>query len=419
MQTLQTAVIGGGIMGACSCLVLAEQGHQVHWYAPEEPPRRSDGAQARAYALSPETVRLLASLGVWHRVADKAKAVGAMEIYPRAAEMGVACLKAEDVSSDYLAQILGHAELLAACEDHVRGIAHIVRDPRFPADIRAGSHDAPAQILFAAPLEKAAPGVGHAQLFFDLVVAADGAGSFVRRRSGILWGRRDYGQTALVMAFESAMPHGGVACQWFGEDRILALLPLVHDRQLSMVYSLPNAEANEWLASGPQEIARRVTTDSGGRWGDLSALSRPVTSPLAMTLVERPTLGRLLLLGDAAHTVHPLAGYGLNLGMQDLYALRQTLRGLPAVPAGSDASGLAGQPLTAGTVPRRLQSLARQRAWAVRRVQWGIDSLWRAMRLEGPGMPLARQIGIHCVSSLPILRRWLIAQALGRASPYI
>ena len=118
MQALQTAVVGGGIMGACTCLVLAEHGHQVWWYAPEEPPRRGDGAQARAYALSPETVSLLESLGVWNRVAEKAKAVSAMEIYPRAAEIGVACLKAEDVSSDYLAQILGHAELRAACEHH-------------------------------------------------------------------------------------------------------------------------------------------------------------------------------------------------------------------------------------------------------------------------------------------------------------
>ena len=401
-------------MGACTCLVLAEQGHQVRWYAPEEPPRRSDGAQARAYALSPETVKLLESLGVWSRIAEKAKAVGAMEIYPRAAEMGFTCLKAEEVSSDYLAQILGHAELLAACEDQVRGVARITRDPRFPTDIRVGSHEAPAQLIFAGPLEKGAPGVGHEQWVFDLVVAADGAGSFLRRRSGILWGRRDYGQTALVMAFESAAPHGGVACQWFGEDRILALLPLVHDRQLSMVYSLPHTEAEEWVASGPQEIARRVTADSGCRWGDLSALSRPVTSPLAMTLVERPSLGRLLLLGDAAHTVHPLAGYGLNLGMQDLFALRQTLKGLPA---DKTESGHAGSPPTASAIPRRLQSLARQRAWAVRRVQWGLDSLWRAMRLEGPGMPLARQIGIHCIDALPMLRRWLIAQALGQVTP--
>ncbi|MFZ9813542.1 MAG: hypothetical protein ACO3DD_10745, partial [Burkholderiaceae bacterium] len=77
----------------------------------------------------------------------------------------------------------------------------------------------------------------------------------------------------------------------------------------------------------------------------------------------------------------------------------------------------AGQPLTASAVPKRLQSLARHRAWAVRRVQWGLDSLWRAMRLEGLGMPLARQIGIHCIDAVPMLRRWLIAQALGRATP--
>lgn len=413
MPVLQTAVVGGGIMGACSCLVLAAQGHQVQWYAPEEPPRRSDGAQARAYALSPETVKLLDSLGIWNQIAEKAKGVRAMEISPRTSEMGIAHLRAEDVSSDYLAQIVGHAELLAACEARVGTVARISRDPRFPIDIQVGNHDTPAQLLFAQSVAPSAPIAGPEASFFDLVIAADGAGSALRRRSGILWGRRDYGQTALVMAFESAIPHGGVACQWFGEDRILALLPLVHDRQFSMVYSLPNAEASAWVASGPQEIARLVTKDSGHRWGELSALSQPVTSPLAMTLVARASLGRLLLLGDAAHTVHPLAGYGLNLGMQDLYALQKTLE---ALPSGRTELRHGAQPPTARAIPKTLQTLADQRAWAVRRVQWGLDSLWRLMRLEGPGMPLARQIGIHCIESTPVLRRWLIAQALGRAA---
>ncbi|MFM1880035.1 MAG: hypothetical protein RLZZ344_269 [Pseudomonadota bacterium] len=379
---LRAAVVGGGIMGATSCLVLAGHGYAVRWFAPEEPPKREDGAQARAYALTPDAVALLTSLGVWEGLAERSRRVTTMEIYPRGAETGVARLQAADLSIDCLAQIVGHADLLAACESAVQRVSSIRRDLRFPDRVRVGGE------AFLAELSSSDT--------FDLIVAADGADSPMRRYAGILSGRRDYGQTALVMAFESTVPHDGVACQWFGEDRILALLPLAHDRQLSMVYSLPTEEARAWVRMSPQEIAHRVTGDSHARWGMLSALNRPVTSPLVMTLVERPALGRMLLVGDAAHTVHPLAGYGLNLGMQDLRALE---------------AGLAN--CASHAIPRQLQKIARQRAGAVRRVQWGLDGLWRAMRLEMPGIQTARRLGIHCLSAFPTLRRWLIAQALG------
>ena len=111
------SVVGGGIMGALSALVAARLTHngQVHWWAPPESPQRDDGAQARAYALAPQTVELLKELGIWTALADKAQPVAAMQVFhvDPAAQVD---LLASDAQMDALAHIVVHADLLAACE---------------------------------------------------------------------------------------------------------------------------------------------------------------------------------------------------------------------------------------------------------------------------------------------------------------
>ena len=398
---LRVAVAGGGIVGACASLVFARAGHSVVWYAPPEPLRRADGAQARAYALAPDTVQFLQAMGIWNPVGPRARAVTAMEVYPRKTDPRPVVLLAQDAGVPQLAHILGHADLLHACERACQATPNIAREDRFPHDIAVGDNESLARLALKPASSGSSERTGHStdftEEFFDLVVATDGAGSFLRRRAGLLWGLRDYDQVALVMAFESQQPHDGVACQWFDETSVLALLPLEHDRQISMVYSMPTREAQQWAQASAQDIAARVSEDSGDRWGPLAALSRVALSPLAMTLVEKFSLGRLLLVGDAAHTVHPLAGYGLNLGMQDLVALAEVLPTL-------DASG--------SRLPAWIARFGQQRRSASRKIQWGLDGIWRAMRLEGPGLSVARRLGSYGLRETTWLRQWLIHQAI-------
>ena len=128
-----------------------------------------------------------------------------------------------------------------------------------------------------------------------------------------------------------------------------------------------------------------------------------------MTMAERMTAGRLVLVGDAAHTVHPLAGYGLNLGVQDLLALRQALQTEQANQAKDFDPGHR----------RVLQAYAKSRKSQVPQVQWGLDILWRVVMGETPGLASGRSMGMQLVQSMPQLRKWLVGSALsGRAVPF-
>ncbi len=380
----RAAVVGGGITGALSCLVLAHEGVQVDWYAPHEPEIREDGAQARAYALAPSARELLESLGVWQKIAAH-QPVTSMEV-SQSAPRGMVHLRADEAQVAQLANMVSHADLLAAAEAAVLQLGDRVRRlPGFETG-RVGP-----QIV-----EDCFSGV-------DLVVGADGANSRLRRAAGVLWSRRDYDQTALVMRFRTERAHDGVASQWFGTESapkgILALLPLSDPHMVSMVYSLPSVQALAVKSATPNELAERITQDSLHRYGVLEAHDeKPVASTLAMTRAERVTLSKLVFLGDAAHTVHPLAGYGLNLGLQDLRVLRDVLAHRREGQSIGD-TGL-------------LKAYAAQRGPVVAQVQWGLDAIFRLMQSETPGVALSRSWGMRLLEQWASPRQWLTRRAL-------
>ena len=369
-------VVGGGILGSLSALALSRLGIDTRWVGPREPAQRDDAAQARAYALAPSTVRLLERLGVWAHLIDTAQPVVRMEISQVAPRARFDVL-ASDLGEPALAQMAVHADLMAACEATVEaGVSGLQRTeaPLAESDL-IGFRDNLAQRPLGA----------------SLVVAADGAQSVLRRRSGLLWSRRDYGQQAVVAAFRTEQPHGGVACQWFGPAGILALLPLRDPQVVSMVFSVGHATAATLMAASPQDLAARIGSESGHRFGELQALSEPTAVPLVMIAVNRMVAGRMALVGDAGHTVHPLAGLGLNLGMQDLLALEAQLL------AAQTTQGVKGFDPGAGRI---LRAYACNRAVAVPTVQWGLDALYRFMSSSLPGLPAARAWGMQAIHSL-------------------
>ena len=167
-----------------------------------------------------------------------------------------------------------------------------------------------------------------------LVLAADGADSTVRELAGITTATHDYAQRGVVAFVVSGQPHADTAWQRFLPGGPLALLPFVDDGASpdaagctgSIVWTLPDAAAQRALTLDEDSFNRELTAAFGARLGALQLRSPRAAFPLRRQLADRYASGRVLLLGDAAHVVHPLAGQGVNLGLRDVTALRDSIR---------------------------------------------------------------------------------------------
>ena len=231
-----------------------------------------------------------------------------------------------------------------------------------------------------------------------LVVAADGADSAIRNEAGIAVRVHEYGQTGVVANFRAALAHRDTAYQWFLQNGVLALLPLP-DNHVSMVWSADDAHARVLLDAPAEQLARMVEESSGGIVGTLEPVSAAAGFPLRRMQAARLIAPRLALVGDAAHNVHPLAGQGLNLGIDDA----QTLASVLAARGMEGDSG-------AYSLLRRFERSRREDLVAMEAVTDGLQLLF-STRL--PGIKPLRNAGLRLVNSISPLKRFLVKRALG------
>jgi ubiquinone biosynthesis UbiH/UbiF/VisC/COQ6 family hydroxylase len=232
-----------------------------------------------------------------------------------------------------------------------------------------------------------------------LLIGADAAASPTRRLLGIETAGHAYHQDALVAHVSSARPHAGTARQRFLPGGPLAFLPLP-DGRCSIVWSVARAEAARLLQLDAASFGHELTTASGHCLGDC-VLTTPIAAfPLQLQYATDYVRGRGVLVGDAAHAVHPLAGQGLNLGLMDCAALAQVLA--EAAECG------------AGRSDRRV--LRRYERW--RRAEnlmavAALDGLERLFSSDQPAVLQLRMAGLGAVARLPFVKRDFAARALG------
>jgi len=387
----QVAVVGAGLVGLACALGAAQAGLRVALIG--VPGRNAaqplDGPwDQRVYAISAASRRLLRALRVWDRL-DPARvaAVRDMHIFARADAPRALHFSAYEAAADALAWIIEHRELgrvLETALDYQHGIERFETDA---SSVRLdGSH---AEVVLGEGLALTA----------DLIVGADGKHSAVRAAAGLQANGRSYGQQGVVANFACELAHGGSALQWFTDEGIVALLPMP-GKDYSLVWSAADALVPELLALSPAELAQRVEAIAGSRTGKLVPLGRARAFPLGVMTVPRIIGQRLVLVGDAAHLVHPLAGQGLNLGFQDVESLLGVLRAREGFRDCGDAVLL-----------RRHE---RARAVPVMAMRTLTDGL---QRLFGAQPPLVRRIrddGMNLLQGLPVLKKALIRQAMGQ-----
>lgn len=234
-----------------------------------------------------------------------------------------------------------------------------------------------------------------------LVIGADGSDSAVRSQAGIATRGWDYDQRAVVTHLSCERAHRDTAWQRFLDTGPLALLPLA-DGRVSLVWSTTPALAEELVRSSEDEFAGRVTSASAGVLGRLEATTARASYPLKLLHARRYAAARIALIGDAAHTVHPLAGQGINLAFMDAATLVDVI----------------GAALEAGDDPGELAVLRRYERWRKAEALPAIALLDGIKRLFHGGDALQsrlRRAGLDLVESSGPIKRLLMQRALGIA----
>lgn len=378
-------IVGGGLAGLSLAVALRASRLRVA-LVETHLPRRAKGWDARIYAVSPANVRFLSDIGVWaHLDHDRLTRLDKMRV--RGDRGGELVFSAWECGVEALAWIveagLLQDELWQSAKRQGNLTAFV---PAKPARLEIGER--------AVHLELADGKVLAARL----VVAADGADSWVRQALGIEVAFMPYRQLGVVANFACERDHLGTAWQWFRHDGVLAYLPLP-DKRISIVWSTPDAHAQELLALDEEEFCARVAAAGEHALGRLSLLTPPQGFPLRLMRAPQVVGARWALIGDAAHTIHPLSGHGINLGFQDAHSLAQVLMDCPACADCGEHAWL-----------RRHERARREEVVLLQTVTDGLAKLFAA---PWPGLPLMRNLGMNFLDRASIIKNVLARYAMG------
>ena len=403
---IQAAVAGGGTVGlSCALLLNQRCGWKVALVersAPREAPE--DGPQ-RALTLSPGAREVLSECGVWGNGWERGHPALEESVAP-------APTPSKQVPCHSFSRMVvwrgdgGPAQETAitfdAAEQGVAALGYVVREAPLRralwelAEQRRGIRLHSGAALASVRIEEESGYLGledGGEVTAELLVGADGAKSKLREALGIGFESQGYGQTGLVCEVECSEPGGNTAWQRFVDGGALALLPLEETR-LSIVWSLPDAQAEQLQQLNEKDFTSALNEASASVAGDLAPVTPIASFPLRRGLAASTSGERYALVGEAARTVHPLAGQGLNLGLGDAEALTRACR--------DQGDALIGD-------ARVLGRFARERARYGHEMSAGIHSINAAF--GGAAAPLAAH-ALGAVNRVPPLKRRLAARAM-------
>ncbi|KLI99638.1 FAD-dependent oxidoreductase [Luteimonas sp. FCS-9] len=382
-------VVGGGVVGAACALALAAQDLDVVLVEARPPAGWTPAApDLRVYAFAHDNARLLAQVGAWDAVrAARAHPYRRMRVWDAGGGSELV-FDADALGMRELGWIVEHGLLVDRLWARLAAAGVEVRSPATVEALETAAGSVALRLADGPRIEA------------RLAIAADGAGSALRRLAGIGAQAHDYGQSGVVGYVRGERPHADTAWQRFLPTGPLALLPC-GDGSCSIVWTLPADEAARVRGLDDAAFSDALTRASEGRFGRLAPVSARAAFPLRRQLVDTQLAGRVLVVGDAAHVVHPLAGQGVNLGLRDVAGLAATVAQARGRGAAWDA-------------PHRLARWARTRRSDNTVAAYAFDAINRVYSTDALAPTLLRSHALGIAQALPPLRNLLWARAAGR-----
>ncbi len=393
-------IVGAGLVGLAASVAMQQAGFDV--VLVDHQPHVAEGLSSghdedwdqRIYAISPANARWLSDLGAW-QLLDQSRIgeMQAMEIWGDATKTPLS-LSSEDANADDLGFIIEERALKLALLQRVQ-----------ESGIRTLFGKACTKLI-ATPKRAVLELEDGSSLESQLLIAADGVNSWVRQQLNVPVIQKPYQQTALVANFITEKPHGNIARQWFRQEAgaegdehrcgILAWLPLPGNR-ISIVWSAPTALAHDLLQFNSQELAYEVQLAGNAVLGKLTMIGEPAAFPLTLKKAEAFVHDSVVLAGDAAHRIHPMAGQGVNLGFRDIVDLVEILNTRHAYQPIND-NGL-------------LKRYTRVRKSDVSNMLMLTNGLYYLFDRSNPFVRKIRNWGLSA-SNQPILKKLLVKEAI-------
>jgi 2-octaprenyl-6-methoxyphenol hydroxylase len=393
MKQYDVIISGGGMVGAALACALSGQGMRIAVVeATRREVREDAGYDERAIALAWGTRCIFDGLGLWDELAESATAIHSIHVSDRG-RPGMVHMDRESEGLPAIGYVVP-ARVIGAVLD--------------AAVDRADDIDiyCPAALTVTARTETSVSvqvktGDEISGLQAPLLVAADGADSTLREQAGIECHVTDYGQTAIVSNVTPQLPHDHVAYERFTPEGPVALLPM-SDQRCGVVWTVATDQADAVLALDDETFLARLQARFGQRLGRLQRVGRRQAWPLRLVSATASVAGRLALVGNAVHTLHPVAGQGFNLGARDIAVLAEVL--VDARRRGEDIGAAA--------------VLSRYGEWRQRdhrNVTLFTDGLAHLFTLPLPALGAVRSVGMLALDLFPPAKRLLTRLTMGRS----
>jgi len=397
MQKFDLLIVGGGMVGLTLALAIRKQSQLTVAIVDASPLKETtDEPELRVSAINIASHNIFTNLDVWPLIeSQRLQPYQHMSVWDKNS-IGKISFELSDVNTErpveQLGWIIENNVIRTALWNKAKqdaGITFFTDEPL--SNIGMGDSEVFASFTQQMPISA------------KLVVGADGANSWVRKQMDMSLTFRDYDHHAIVATVKVKPQHHNTAWQVFLPTGPLALLPLFEDELCSIVWSTSPEESQRLLSLSKEEFSKELTAAADGKLGNIELVSERYAHPLTMRFSQEFFKGKAVLVGDAAHTIHPLAGQGVNLGLLDAASLAQIITTSPDSEKSTKewASSI------------KLNEYARWRKAEAAEMIAAMESIKQIFAVEQKAPAFLRGVGMAVLDNIKPVKSMMIKQALG------